>query len=142
MNDDLFDEYATDETLELDGAWVEIGKGRELLIARSGNRAYAKLLQKTVDKASKVLDMGDDVADAKSDEIMVEVIATTILRGWRTKVDKAYVPTVNFKGEAVTYSVAQAKKMVAVKDFRRLVMKHAEDMEAYKLKKETEQGEA
>ena len=39
-------EFATNEQLEQDGVWVEIGEGTQLLIARLGNEKYEKYLRK------------------------------------------------------------------------------------------------
>ena len=133
MSLDLFSQFATDENLENNGAWHEIGGGAELLVARGGNRRYAKLLTKLVEQNKRILDGNDEVADAKSDEIMVQVLAETILLDWKK---------VSFKGKALTYSVENAKKVLGMREFRKLVAKLADDQEAYKLQEEKEQGKA
>lgn len=130
---DIFAQYATDETLENNGTWFELGAGAEVLVARAGNRKYGKLLTKEVERARKVLDLADDVAEAKSDEIMVDVLANTILLGWKG---------LQYKGEAIEYSVENAKKLLAHKDFRKAVAQFADDVEAYKIKEEQAQGKA
>lgn len=127
---DFFNEYATDETAEHNGAEVPI-KGRTFLIARANNRAYGKLLTKEYNKHQRVLDAKDAVADAKSDEIMIDVIARTILKGW--------IGIINFKGEKLAYSLDNAKKLLALKDFRTDIMRAAEDREVYRLIKNQEQ---
>lgn len=139
---DIFSQYATDESLENNGTWRDIGGGTELLIARIGNDKYVKHLNKLVEQNKKLLDSGTDEADAKSNEIMVEVLANTILLGWRSKVGEQYQDTVLFKKKAVTYSVKQAKEMLMVKDFRRRVAQLGDEFEAYRLKEEVAQGEA
>lgn len=139
---DIFSQYATDETLENNGTWREIGGGAELLIARIGNRRYVKALTKSVERDRKVLDLADDAADAKSDEIMIDVIANTVLLGWRTKNGAGdYEPTVLFKKQPIEYSVANAKKLLVLADFRRQVAKLADENEAYRVREEAEQGE-
>ncbi len=130
---DIFAQFATDESLEDNGAWFEIGGGASVLVARSGNRKYAKMLTKEVERNKKVLDLNDDAADKKSEEIMIAVIAETILLGWKDVV---------FKGEALEYSVANAKKLLAVKDFRKAIGQFADDVSAFKFKEEVEQGKA
>ena len=130
---DIFSQYATDESLENNGTWFDIGSGAKLLIARSGNSQFAKALTKAVERSRKVLDMNDDTAEAKSNEIMVDVMARTILLGWEN---------VSFKGQALEYSADNAKKLLAIKDFRRIVSNFADDVDAFKFKEEAAQGEA
>lgn len=130
---DIFAQFATDETLEENGTWFPIGGGARLLVARSGNRKYAKLLTKEVERNKKALDLNDDAADKLSEEIMIAVLAETILLGWEG---------VSFKGEEIEYSVANAKKLLAVKDFRKAVAQFADDVSAFKFKETEEQGKA
>ena len=80
-----------------------------------------------------ILDLGGDVAEAKSDEIMIDVMANTILLGWEN---------VGWDGQPVDYSVDAAKKMLALKDFRQLINGFSRQMEAFKAKQEKAQGEA
>jgi hypothetical protein len=133
MSIDIFAQFATDETLENNGTWVDMGGGTRFLIARSGNRKHAKLLSKEVERHRKVLDMNDDLADQKNDEIMIDVMARTILLGWEN---------VSFKGKPLEYSYENAKKVLALRDFRVHVAKLSDEMENYRLKEEAEQGEA
>jgi hypothetical protein len=125
---DLFSQFATDESKEIDGTIQEIA-GVNFTIARAGNRHYGKLLTKLVNKNQRILDGKDDAADAKSDEIMCEVIANTILRGWEGEI------VVEQGGDPVSYSVDAAKKALKLKDFRAEVMRAAGDTEAYRVAK-------
>lgn len=128
---DIFAKFSTDESLENNGAWFPIGPKSRLLIARSGNRAYGKALTKQVEMNKLALDMGDDLAEEVSDKIMVDVLANTILLGWEN---------LSFKGEVLTYSVENAKKLLAVKEFRKQVVRFSEGLEAFQLKEEVKQG--
>ena len=114
---DIFAQFATDETLEENGTWFPIGGGARVLVARSGNRKYAKLLTKEVERNKKALDLNDDAADKLSEEIMIGVIAETILLGWED---------VSFKGEVLEYNVANAKKFVCDRDARRFARLRAQ----------------
>lgn len=129
---DIFATYETDETKENEGTWVEIGDAK-FLVARSGNRKYVKMLTKLVEKNQRVLDRKDEAADKLSDQIMVDVMAETILLGWEG---------VTQGGQDWPYSVGNAKAALAVKDFRREIMKIADDAEEYKAKQveETEKN--
>lgn len=125
---DIFSTYAVDESKELGGTWMEVGDA-ELLIARAGNKAYIKLLGKEVERNQRALDRKDEAADALSDKIMIHVLAKTILLGWKN---------VKFKGEPIEYSEDNAKMLLAIKDFRREVIKLADDFNAFKVAEEVE----
>lgn len=133
MTFDIFAKFATDESLETGGVWKDIGDGARLLIARAGNKEYGKQLQAAVEKHDAVLKLRNDEADKKSDEIMAEVAANTLLLGWEG---------VSYRGKPLEYSKANAKLVLKHKDFRQLVMDLANDREAYLMKLEEEQGEA
>lgn len=128
---DIFAEYATDDALENEGTWMELGDAK-FLIARSGNKNYTRKLSKAVERHKKQLDRKDDAADKLSDQIMIDVVAETILLGWEG---------VSFQKAPLVYSVDNAKKLLAIKDFRRQIMELADDFEAFKVKEEAEQGE-
>lgn len=130
---DIHANYATDETLENEGSWKEIGGDAAILVARSGNRAYSKLMTKLYQQNQELLKLGDDAAERKSDEIMIQVLAETVLLGWRN---------LGYQKKPIDYSVANAKKLLAHKDFRRVVTSASEDLTAYLVKEETAQGEA
>lgn len=125
---DIFNEYATDESLENEGTWVP-HNGAKFLIGRVGNRKYSKLLAQEVGKNEKLLDKKDDAADALSDQIMINVMANSLLLGWEG---------VAFKGAPLEYSKANAETLLAVKDFRRLVGKWSEDFNLFRVKQEAE----
>lgn len=130
---DIFLEFATNEDAENNGVWRSIGKGAELLIARAGNDAYSRAVSTLVDEHREVLDMKNDAATAKSTEIMIQVLAETILLGWKGIV---------FKGQPMEYSVENAKKLLAVRDFRLMVQRLSDESAAYRAKLEEEQGKA
>lgn len=128
---DIFATFATDEDAEKSGVWRDLGPSK-LLIARSGNRAYARMLTAEVDQARAVLDMkGTDAADNASDEIMAKVMAHTILLDWKN---------VGTKGKLLPYSKANAEMLLRTKDFRVKVQQLSDEFAAYKAKQEEEQG--
>lgn len=131
MSFDIFSAYATDENLENNGTKFPLGKGSSLLVARAGNRAYSKAITKAVESRRVELDAGDDTAAAVSDQIMIDVMAETILLGFTN---------LSFKGEPIEYTLANAKKLLAVKDFRKMVAGLADNMDAYKFKAEKAAG--
>lgn len=130
---DIFDKFATDESLENNGAWFPIGDGTRLLIARSGNRKYGKVLSKLVERNEVALKADDEAADTLNDQIMVEALATGVLLGWEN---------VTYQKKSLSYSVENAKTLLKHREFRRTVIQFSEDVDAFRVKKETEQGEA
>ena len=120
---DLFSEFATDTKAEVDGVKVPY-KGITFLIARAGNRKYGKVLSEAVKQNQIKLDMKDDAADDLSDKLMAEVLAKTILLGWEGDV--------MYKGEALAYSLENAKKVLTHGDFRAFITKLADDRESFR----------
>lgn len=122
---DFFSAFATDTSMEKKGAIVPIN-GVNFKIARSNNKPFAKLLKELVEEHQLVLDQKDEAAEAKSDEIMITVMAKTILLGW-----EGVVP---FKGEELKYSEVNAKKLLAMRDFRIRVSAESDERANYKAK--------
>jgi hypothetical protein len=82
------------------------------------------------ERNQKLLDRKDDAADKLSDTLMIDCIASTILLGWSG---------IGYQGKIMEYSLENAKILLAHKDFRRKVMELAEDIDAFKVKKEAEE---
>lgn len=138
MSFDIFAAYATDENLENNGTSFPLGDGT-LLVARAGNRKYSRAITKAVEQRRVELDQGgadasDAAADAAgkvSDEIMVDVMARTILLGWSN---------MSFQGVDLSYSEENARKVLSVKDFRKHVAGLSDQMDAYRVKAEAQTG--
>jgi len=135
---DIFAEYATDEALENNGTIFPLARGASLLIARAGNRRYSRGISAAVDLKRVELEAGPNATEAAldaaavvSDEIFVEVMADTILLGWNK---------LAFKGKELEYSPENARMMLRIKDFRKLVAGLSERVEAFKVKAEVEAG--
>lgn len=126
---DIFEQFATDPTLENEGVWVPHG-GAKFLIARTGNSKYAKLLTSLAEKNQTLLDMKNEEADKISDEIMIEVMAKTVLLGWEG---------VSYKRNPLEYSPENAMMLLRHRDFRVQVTKWATDQAAYRAKLAEEQ---
>ena len=129
---DIFAAFATDEKLEAEGKWFPLSKDAKVLVARSGNQRYVTALRDKAKEAQLDLASGEE-ADQLAEEILIDVMAETVLLGWKGITDK---------GAEVPYSVAQAKAYLKIKDFRRKVQGFSENFEAFRLKAEVEQGNA
>lgn len=122
---DVFKEFATDQQLEVEGRWVPYDEKTKFKIARIGNNAYSRLFQRLYKQHRMLLEGKGQAAEAKSDEVMAEVYGKTILVGWEGPVSLNGVDMSN-------YSQEHSQKLCAIKDFRRWVQGHAEDLEAFK----------
>lgn len=130
---DIFKEFATDEKLELEGRWVDLGKGARILVARDGNENFRKELRKLLEQHAVTLDAGGDAADTLAMELMLQAKARTILVGFEG---------LSFKGKPLTYSPEAALELLKVKDFARLVDEHSRHLSGYKVKVEEALGNA
>jgi hypothetical protein len=128
---DVFADFATDEEKEVNGVWKEISPGTEVLVARLGNKKYARVLSALVEQHQRVLDLKNEVAEKLSDQIMVEATAQAVLLDWRGDF--------KFKKTALPYSLENAKTVLAVKDFRALIQKLAGAFDSYRVAQEEAQ---
>ena len=124
MSTDLFADFATNTQAEEDGVWVPYGDG-ELLIARSPNNKFNQLVTTLYSKNRRQIEAKTEAAKEKAEELMVEAMAKTILLGWKGEYTFQGAPL----GE---YSVEKAKKLLAIKDFRKMVDEIAADQGRYK----------
>lgn len=131
---DIFAEFATDEVAEDKGTWFPYGKTARFLVARSGNRAYSKALAVAVQERRVDLQSADpEFAQKVSDEIMTEVIASTLLLGWEG---------VGYKKKPIDYTPENARELLKHREFRKFVASCADSTMAFRAQEEQEQGEA
>lgn len=116
--------FSANAKKEAEGVEVEIGKDAYITVARSGNKRYSRMLTKAFESNKYTLDRKDAAAEEKAEAIIVDVMANTILLGWRGIEDDS--------GVDIPYSVANAKEMLKEKDFRLLVSKQAEDFNNFR----------
>lgn len=129
---DLFNEFATNAEAEEHGVWQDFAPGVKFLVARSTNKHYSRALTKAFEKNRTVLSRTTDAAEAMSEDIMIGVIARTILLDWQGVV---------YQGKALDYSFENARTLLAHKDFRRWIMGKAEDLDSFKAVQEADDEE-
>lgn len=121
---DVFEKFATDETKEECGAVVSLGEGVSITVARVNNSNFLKLVQEEADRvAEKSIALSEAEAEALDKDTMLQVLAKTVLLGWKG---------VAYKGKVLKYSVDNATMLLKHKDFRKLVMEHADKFEHFK----------
>ena len=128
----LFAEFATDSTAEKEGVWVEYGDIK-FLIAMSGNRKYRERFLKLYKPHERLFKTNSEAAEAKSNEILADVMAHTILLDWTGEM------VVEKDGQPVKYSVENAKKALMLTRFRELIQGYADDFSLFKAVKEEEE---
>lgn len=128
---DLFDSFSTDQQTEEEGKLTQLPDCGDTLwlVARSGNKSYNKLLSTLYKRNRAVLDSKGDEAQKKSDEILAEVFAKTILLGWQGEI--------MYKKKLTPYSYEAAKLLLSHKDFRAKVAAVAEDFSTFKTVEES-----
>lgn len=139
---DLFNEVATNTKSEEDGVWEAYGDKIEFLIARSNNGKYNKLISKHYEKNKTLLERkNSEIAEEKSDDIMVDVLARTVLLGWRAQTGHT-LDEVKFQKQPIgPYTVDRAKQILGMKemhDFRAWIQEKAKDADRYRAVAEEE----
>lgn len=134
---DIFTQFAVNPKLEQEGKEFDFGGGVKMLIARSSNPTYQKMLNKLYETHKHTLELKDTAeqlaaAKDRSNQIMAEVMAHTVLLGW--------TGPVAFKGEKLEYSVANAKKLLLVEEFQKEVARRADDFRNFRF--EVEEADA
>ena len=129
---DIFSEYATDEGLEVRGVWRDLNStGSRILVGRMGSEAFDEAMQAEVDKASATLALGGALAASAYKDVVLNVMARTVLLGWEN---------VAYMGQVPPYSHEMARKLLSHRDFRKVVERMSSDLERYRLKVEEDQG--
>lgn len=124
MGLNVFDTFAANTDKEESGVEVEIGKDAFITVARAGNKRYSRMITKAFETNKFTLDRKDKAAEEKAEQIIIDVMSKTILKGWRGLMDA--------NGVEVPFSEAKAKEYLALKDFRLMVNKQADDFNNFR----------
>jgi hypothetical protein len=128
---DIFEQFATDATTEVEGARFELGKDAWVLVARANNERFTTELRAAMKRNAVVIDSGGPDADALAETLIVDAMSKTILLGWGG---------LKYKGQPVSYSPSQAATLLRLKDFRKRISGFSETFDAYRVKAEEAQG--
>lgn len=126
---DIRKTFATNKKKEEEGVWVKGPDGSEYLIARVGNKKFAKLAGDLMKPHRKLIQMGkaDDVTIT---ELAAEVTSRTVLLDWRGVKDG---------GVEVPYSQETAKRhLIEFPDFAEMISGFGQQISLY----QDEQAEA
>lgn len=117
--------FKTNLTAEIEGVWVEIGEGCELLIARLGNKEFRKFM-KSASKPYRSMMRNDQLPDDVAEKLMVKALAATILLDWKE---------LKLGGKKLKYSKEECERVLGdeeFKDFRDLVVEIAQARETFR----------
>lgn len=129
-----FSKFATNQTAEVEGAWVDLGEGAQVRVARLGNDRYTKYLEKAYRPYRKA-QRNNTVPESVVRRLFTEALGHTILLDWRGFTDDA--------GHEVEYSVEAAiQKLTELKDFRDLIVEIATEANTFRDEEIAEEGEA
>lgn len=127
---DIFAAFAINATKATAGVWFPYQGDVEFLVAKSGNKGFRKHASAQMTKSKRILETKDsdgvatDASDDRMNEIMIDVMARTILLGWKGELV--------FKGEKLEYSYENAKLLLQHEGFRDLISAFAADEEKFK----------
>lgn len=132
---DLFDRFATDEEAEINGAKIKVPGTKEgyFLVARGDNPDYQRALAAAVEANQDLLGAKNSEADKAGNRIFAEVMAKHILRGWGGDLTFKKKPLPEYSREVAT-------QYLEMKEFRKYILRLADDIENYRAKYEEEQG--
>ena len=121
---DIFKKYATDEKLEEDGTWTEIGPKTRLLVARLGNPRYRAAFKRLSRPYQAQIDR-NSLPEEIQEQILIKSLAETVLLGWEGLEEG---------GQPLAYSKETALRLLTdLKDFRDDVLTLARQAEAYRV---------
>ena len=82
----MYDVFETDEDLETTGIWIDYGDFRvKIASAGQGNKKYIRYAEKALKPIRKAMQAGA-VSNERSNAIMADIYAKTIILGWETMV--------------------------------------------------------
>lgn len=120
--------FATNETLEIEGVWQPIGGGARLKIARENNPKFVNLLRSKLSPYRSAAQRSALPQD-ESEKMMSEILAETILLDWEN------IEDVDENGQVISlpYSKENAFRMLQkYKEFKGLVIGLSSNVDSYR----------
>lgn len=112
--------FASNQTKEKEGVWIDLDETTRVKIARMDNPAFKKAMQKELGPYKQAVRSGT-LSEQQSEKIMSKVLAETILVGWEGMTDG---------GKELPYTAENACRILAtphLKDFRTMIVGFSED---------------
>jgi len=87
----MYDVFETDEDLETSGVWIDYGDFRvKIASAGPGNKLYVKYAERKLKPVRRAIEAGS-LGQARSNAIMSDIYAVSIVQEWEVKDPKAKV---------------------------------------------------
>ena len=120
---DIKELFGTNEQLESEGVWFELGSGARIRLARQGNpkwNEFRRLKLRTYRNGFR----GGVMTDETAEEIMLDLLAETIILDWEG---------LTSGGQELKYSKSCARDLlVDLRDFRDFVARASSEMESFR----------
>ena len=120
-----FEDFMTDDVLEVEGVWRPFGPNARIKLARWENANHERLMRKKAMAEKEVLEAQDDLSADAVKRITIEVMAHTIITGWEG---------IKLKGELLPYSTANALQLLQNNTFRQKIKGMCDNIDHYKIK--------
>jgi len=106
----MYDVFETDEDLENSGIWIDYGDFRvKIASAGQGNKKYVKYAEKALKPVRRAMQAGA-LSNERSQAIMSDIYAKTIILGWETMSEKVLMPGIeNREGEIIECNYENVK---------------------------------
>lgn len=116
--------FATDENLENNGVWVDIGDDGKVLVGRVNNPRHREAIDKWRKPYRNMIVANKDLPDDVAREIAIKSTAEGLLFGWEGMTDE---------GQPITHSFENSCLMLRkYKDFRDVVAYLANNIETFR----------
>lgn len=123
-------ELLTDEKKEVEGIWRDLPKGARVRVGRWQNEDFQRMMRRKFKSNRVMLEQEDDLSDKVSLDILIEVMAHTILKD---------VEKLKMKGKVIEkYTPEVGMQLLRVKDFRDRIRAFAEDVTDFRIQQENE----
>ena len=129
-----FKQFATSNTLEIEGVWLNFGDF-EIRVARAGgsNKRFAKATDQYFENHRRAAEIGA-LQESVAAEALANVYADAVILGWRTKSSEGYVDTIGGpNGEPWDFTRENVIKLLTLlPDFFATLRKHCENFQNFR----------
>lgn len=117
----------TNLDMESEGVWHDFGHGARVKVARTNNPAFNSFVRKNYKANRAALQQDDDVSAELSEAMMINAYAHTILKDFEGFA---------LNSEPLPFSVANAKTLLEIRDFRDRIKDLAESADNFRAQAE------
>lgn len=128
---DIFNTFATDPKVEVEGRWVPLAVDAKVLVARAGNPKFTEKMRKLLKQNSVNLSNKSKENTDLVERLVLEATAETVLLGWEG---------LTYQGVPLEYNQENAIKLLSIKDFRSKINELADESSAYLVSEIEAQG--